>query len=154
MQTHTTPLQYCDNTATPVLRYAAYGDSSGLVTDFTNANDLDASGDINGDAVGAAELASTAIHGLLVCKTLFDSGNLADTDDVPDLWSFNAASTVTDIDCISTGGTSITVTIEDDAGEQQTAVSSYANLPPPTDIICRATGAPLQQLEYSPKQKD
>lgn len=28
-QVHTTPLQYCDNTATPVLRYAAYGDSAG-----------------------------------------------------------------------------------------------------------------------------
>lgn len=26
---HTTPLQYCDNTATPTLRYSAYGDSSG-----------------------------------------------------------------------------------------------------------------------------
>jgi hypothetical protein len=51
-----------------------------------------------------------------VCKTLFDTGNLAATDDVPDLWSYNAASTVVDIDAISSGGTSITITIEDDAG--------------------------------------
>jgi hypothetical protein len=29
MQVHTTPLQYCDNAATPALQYAAYGDSSG-----------------------------------------------------------------------------------------------------------------------------
>lgn len=29
MQVHTTPLQYCDNAATPTLRYAAYGNSSG-----------------------------------------------------------------------------------------------------------------------------
>ena len=28
-QVHTTPLQYCDNAATPALRYAGYGDSSG-----------------------------------------------------------------------------------------------------------------------------
>jgi hypothetical protein len=28
-QVHTTPLQYCDNTATPVLRYSAYGASDG-----------------------------------------------------------------------------------------------------------------------------
>ncbi|MBI2820387.1 MAG: hypothetical protein HYX73_10440, partial [Acidobacteria bacterium] len=29
MQVHTTPLQYCDNAATPALQYAAYGDPSG-----------------------------------------------------------------------------------------------------------------------------
>ncbi len=29
MQVHTTPLQYCDNAATPALQYAAYGDSAG-----------------------------------------------------------------------------------------------------------------------------
>lgn len=28
-QVHTTPLQYCDNAATPALQYAAYGDSAG-----------------------------------------------------------------------------------------------------------------------------
>lgn len=32
MQVHTTPLQYCDNAATPVLQYAAYSDSSGNAT--------------------------------------------------------------------------------------------------------------------------
>ena len=31
-QVHTTPLQYCDNAATPTLQYAAYGDSSGNAT--------------------------------------------------------------------------------------------------------------------------
>ncbi len=29
---HTTPLQYCDNAATPALQYAAYGNSSGVAT--------------------------------------------------------------------------------------------------------------------------
>jgi hypothetical protein len=29
MQVHTTPLQYCDNAATPTLRYGAYADSNG-----------------------------------------------------------------------------------------------------------------------------
>ena len=29
MQVHTTPLQYCDNAATPALQYSAYADSSG-----------------------------------------------------------------------------------------------------------------------------
>ena len=46
MQVHTTALQYCDNDATPTLRYAAFSDSAGLITDFSNANDLDAAGDI------------------------------------------------------------------------------------------------------------
>ena len=36
MQVHTTPLQYCDNAATPALQYAAYGTSAG--TAVTNAN--------------------------------------------------------------------------------------------------------------------
>src|SRR5262249_25473448 len=32
MKVHTTPLQYCDNAATPTLQYAAYGNSSGAAT--------------------------------------------------------------------------------------------------------------------------
>lgn len=35
MQVHTTPLQYCDNAATPALQYAAYGNSSGVATSAT-----------------------------------------------------------------------------------------------------------------------
>lgn len=34
MQVHTTPLQYCDNAATPTLQYAAYGNSTGQATDL------------------------------------------------------------------------------------------------------------------------
>jgi hypothetical protein len=36
-QVHTTPLQYCDNAATPALQYAAYGNSTGECT--ASAND-------------------------------------------------------------------------------------------------------------------
>ena len=32
IKVHTTPLQYCDNAATPALQYAAYGDSAGKAT--------------------------------------------------------------------------------------------------------------------------
>jgi hypothetical protein len=35
MQVHTTPLQYCDAAATPVLKYAAYGSSTGVATSAT-----------------------------------------------------------------------------------------------------------------------
>src|SRR3990167_2190862 len=34
-QVHTTPLQYCDNAATPELQYTAYGNSSGVATSAT-----------------------------------------------------------------------------------------------------------------------
>ncbi|MHC4064640.1 MAG: beta strand repeat-containing protein [Planctomycetota bacterium] len=51
-----------------------------------------------------------------VTKTLFDSGGLAATDDVPDIHIWAEAVEVTDVRCISTGGTSITITLEDDAG--------------------------------------
>lgn len=36
-QVHTTPLQYCDNAATPTLQYAAYGNSSGAATSVADA---------------------------------------------------------------------------------------------------------------------
>jgi hypothetical protein len=36
MQVHTTPLQYCDNAATPALQYAAYGNSTGESTAAAN----------------------------------------------------------------------------------------------------------------------
>lgn len=36
MQVHTTPLQYCDNAATPALQYAAYGNSTGEATSIAN----------------------------------------------------------------------------------------------------------------------
>ena len=54
-------------------------------------------------------------------KTLFDTGFLTAADDVPDLWIFSKAVTVTAAKCISTGGTSVTVTIEDDASNDLTA---------------------------------
>lgn len=50
IQVHTTPLQYCDNAATPALQYAAYADSAGLITNFSNANDLDSAGDVANDS--------------------------------------------------------------------------------------------------------
>lgn len=51
-----------------------------------------------------------------IVKTLFDSTNLVATDDIPDIHIFELATIVTDVDCISTGGTSLTLTLEDDAG--------------------------------------
>ena len=36
VQVHTTPLQYCDNAATPALQYAAYGSSTGVATSTTS----------------------------------------------------------------------------------------------------------------------
>ena len=60
---HTTPLQYCDNAATPALQYAAYGSSSGVATSATSAAALAANGancsagyaPLGVDAAGAAE---------------------------------------------------------------------------------------------------
>lgn len=48
-QVHTTPLQYCDNAATPVLQYAAYGTSAGVAT---SAADLAGT-----NVIGATEIA-------------------------------------------------------------------------------------------------
>ena len=43
---HTTPLQYCDNAATPALQYAAYGDSSGNAKTGDSATAFFSSGTI------------------------------------------------------------------------------------------------------------
>ena len=44
MQVHTTPLQYCDNAGTPLLKYAAYGDSSGNATNAAEVGGMSANG--------------------------------------------------------------------------------------------------------------
>lgn len=44
MQVHTTPLQYCDNAATPLLRYAADGDSTGAALSGDSATAFFAAG--------------------------------------------------------------------------------------------------------------
>lgn len=72
---HTTPLQYCDNSGTPTLRYAAYGSSTGVATSATalagnGANCAAGSAAGGVDASGAAE--NCIDHGGL--------GGLADDD--------------------------------------------------------------------------
>lgn len=53
MQVHTTPLQYCDNAGTPTLRYAAYGDSTGVATSATTATTASALSTAGVDTVAA-----------------------------------------------------------------------------------------------------
>jgi hypothetical protein len=64
MQVHTSPLQYCDATATPVLRHAAYGDTTG-------------------DAVGVACSGAASLRGDGSCADP-DSTNFAPSDNVID----------------------------------------------------------------------
>ncbi len=51
MQVHTTALQYCDNSGTPTLRYAAYGDSAGVAS---SAAAMSGSGQIDDNDLAAA----------------------------------------------------------------------------------------------------
>lgn len=63
VQIHTTPLQYCDNAATPALQYAAYGSSTGVATSATALA-------ANPDDCGANTFATTiAASGALTCAT-------------------------------------------------------------------------------------
>jgi len=63
MQVHTTPLQYCDNAATPALQYAAYGGSTGIATSATALA-------TNPTDCGANTFATTiAANGDLTCAT-------------------------------------------------------------------------------------
>ena len=58
MQVHTTPLQYCDNAATPALQYAAYGDSAGAALTGDSATAFFAAGTLE-DARLSANVALT-----------------------------------------------------------------------------------------------
>lgn len=64
MQVHTTPLQYCDNAATPTLQYAAYGDSSGNASTGDSATSFFSSGTIE-DARLPTSMADKVITGSL-----------------------------------------------------------------------------------------
>lgn len=59
MQVHTTPLQYCDNAATPALQYSAYGNSTGESTAAAN-DSVALTTDTTGNYV-ASLVAGTAI---------------------------------------------------------------------------------------------
>ncbi len=58
-QVHTTPLQYCDNAATPALQYAAYGSSTGVATSAT-ALAADAANCSAGQAAGGVSTSGAA----------------------------------------------------------------------------------------------
>ena len=71
VQVHTTPLQYCDNAATPALKYAAYGDSAGKASSAATAdsatNGVTASGNYtSGQFVKAAGNDKTTSSALIV----------------------------------------------------------------------------------------
>ncbi len=71
-QVHTTPLQYCDNAATPALQYAAYGDSTGnalagdSATSFFSSGTLeDARLSANVSLLGSSISLTTEVTGIL-----------------------------------------------------------------------------------------
>jgi hypothetical protein len=72
------------------------------------------------------------------CKTLFDSGGLADTDDVSSLHRFKGASTVTEVWCETDTGTA-TITLEDGSGNDLTTSCSCDNTGD-TGNTCTLTG--------------
>ncbi|MBI3894477.1 MAG: hypothetical protein HY313_00960 [Acidobacteria bacterium] len=205
-QVHTTPLQYCDNAATPALQYAAYGASDGdalagdSATSFFDTGTVEADrlpnleslngtldvgsggtgasttatsgrylkgdgsvwgtssgsasgtgactnqvvGTLNSDAaptcvnissamitdgvVASADLA-TANKTFVKAVVMFASDGLADTDDIPSVFRFPAASTVTEVWCETDAGTP-SVNFQRDDGTPANLLS--ANLTPTT----------------------
>jgi len=86
IQTHTTALQYCDNTATPVLRYASYGDSSGNALTGDSATAFFSSGtiehewgglELNISSIGTGDVLAGASAGTI---EIVDGGSSSDGD--------------------------------------------------------------------------
>lgn len=81
MLVHTTPLQYCDNTATPILRYSAYGDSSGnaLTANALTTNPNDCLANQYATTIGAnGNLTCAQVSGSQVTNT--PSGDISSTN--------------------------------------------------------------------------
>lgn len=77
MKVHTTPLQYCDNAATPALQYAAYGSVTGVATSATalaadpaNCSANNAAGGITAAGVAEACIAPAILAGISGGQTL------------------------------------------------------------------------------------
>ena len=65
-QVHTTPLQYCDNAATPALQYAAYGDSVGASLSGDSATAFFPGGTIEAARLPAASDTASGISELAI----------------------------------------------------------------------------------------
>jgi hypothetical protein len=89
-------------------------DDTVTTTDLNDSTDTPSEGQLV--AVGQTTTEVRYVKPPPVTKTLFDSTGIAATDDVPDIHIWAEAVEVTDVRCISTGGTSLTLTLEDDAG--------------------------------------
>jgi len=74
-QVHTTPLQYCDNAATPALQYAAYGNSIGEST-AAAVNSVDLSTDTNGNFAAGDSEAGGATQTTITDTALISRGGI------------------------------------------------------------------------------
>lgn len=128
MQVHTTPLQYCDNSATPTLRYSAYGDSSG------NANTANALTSNPSDCSAGQYATTIAASGNLTCAQVTGAqvsntpaGNIA-ADDVQE------AINELDSEKLATGGNAATATAlasnpsDCSANQYATTIAASGNL--------------------------
>lgn len=92
-QVHTTPLQYCDNAATPVLQYAAYGNSTGESTAAANdsvALTTDTTGNYVGSVADGTGIDGTAAGEGAVYTPTLDLTEISSTT-----WGAGAFTTMT-----------------------------------------------------------
>jgi hypothetical protein len=103
IKVHTTPLQYCDNAATPTLQYAAYGNSSGVAT---SATALAANG--SNCSAGAAAGGTSAAGAAEDCTTYAQiAGDLGNTGASPQVTATHLSAALP----VAQGGTATTSTL-------------------------------------------
>jgi len=143
MQVHTTPLQYCDNAATPALQYAAYATSAGAATSISltsdpgnctagnHADGIDGAGvaqcSVDDDVPEAADYSALTAGRSLTAPSagtidadaeLYTDTKCINIDPAATTtdWFFyrtDAAITVTGIDCIVDAATSAVLTLRE-----------------------------------------
>lgn len=139
MQVHTTPLQYCDNAATPAIQYAAYGNSSGESTAAAN-DSVALTTDTTGNyAAGDAEAGNATGVACTDCVALGTetSGNYAGSSSEGGAATTAAALSANPSDCatathfavgVTADGTATCEAISDDDVPDTITASSYLPL--------------------------
>lgn len=107
---HTTPLQYCDNAATPALQYAAYGDSAGAATGVACASECISDAEVSDTLTASLFVGSGSTTTAVDLATAEVAGELADANVSDTLTCSNATGVACSGSCISDAEVDDTIT--------------------------------------------
>jgi hypothetical protein len=131
IQVHTTPIQYCDNSATPTLRYSAYGNSSGnpigthsTLSGLTSGDDHTQYTLLAGRSGGQTLIGGTASGNSLTLrstsnatrgKVIFGNAGTTAYDEVNERFGIGTASPTAELDIDKTSSSTVLIRAQNDS---------------------------------------